>query len=241
MTNSLGKRLVEAFTIEDPTKAKALCLEMRNSRADAFEVTASIEGLRLRVERCENIANKAGLESVLDELVRLVWVPQATVMQRIMPLIRKRGTRYRKSRYVQAKRATKSQEIVSLTSDGRETASRAAEGDFIVRNLTSARETYVVGAEKFQSRYERVRELEDGLVLYAPKGEVSALAIDRRVLRTLDRGELFYIEAPWGSPERAAKGDYLVTPPDMTEIYRIGRREFHETYKKVTESYAHPQ
>ena len=236
MTNSLGKRLIEAFTVEDPTKAKVLCLELRENPAEELEVTASIEDLRLRVERCQNGANKARLESVLDELVQLLWVPQATVMQQIMPLIRERGIRYRKSLNVRAKRATKTQTVVSLTSDGRETANKAAAGDFIVRNLTSARETYVVTAEKFHSRYQRICENEDGFALYEPKGEVSALAIDGYVLATLNKGEVFYIEAPWGSPERAAKGDYFVTPADMSEIYRIGRREFHETYKTATES-----
>jgi NAD(P)-dependent dehydrogenase (short-subunit alcohol dehydrogenase family) len=37
--------------------------------------------------------------------------------------------------------------------------------------------------------------------------------------------------APWDQPEKVELNDFLVTPPDHSEIYRIARKEFFETYK----------
>jgi hypothetical protein len=48
-------------------------------------------------------------------------------------------------------------------------------------------------------------------------------------------GELEILEfvAPWGESMIVKPGDYLVTPPEKNEIYRIAQKEFEETYKQL--------
>ena len=39
--------------------------------------------------------------------------------------------------------------------------------------------------------------------------------------------------ANWGEKMVVRKNDYLVSPLDNSEVYRIARKEFFETYKKL--------
>lgn len=159
------------------------------------------------------------------------WVPQQELLSRVLPLLRERGACYEKFREILARHARRGERIVSRTSDGVETENTAAADDYIVRNETAAGEEYIVGAKKFEERYEFLADAEDGWARYRPRGKVHALIIDDALLSELGQPDSFFIEAPWGEAQRARRDDYLVTPPDYSEIYRIARAEFRETYR----------
>ena len=100
-----------------------------------------------------------------------------------------------------------------------------------MRNLTEAMEAYIVCSNKFFARYTLFSDEEDEWKRYQPCGEVLALEIKVGILDLLERTSPFEIEALWGEPQRAELNDFLVTPPDCSEIYRISRQEFLQTYK----------
>lgn len=138
---------------------------------------------------------------------------------------------YQKYQSVLARRAKEGEKIESITSGGKETVNRARAGDFVVINQTGAREQYVVSPEKFRERYSFWREAPDGYLEYLPKGKVMAIELTDAVLEYLGLPSEFEYEAPWGERGIAQKGDFLVCPTDESEVYRIGRKEFFETYR----------
>jgi hypothetical protein len=162
-------------------------------------------------------------------------VPQAFVRKLLLSLLQERGKRYRKFQQILARPAAAGELVVSITSSGVETKNTACQGDFVVRNLTEAMEAYIVSGNKFSARYTLVAEEGDGWKRYQPRGEVFALEIKAEVIGLLGRTSPFEIEAPWGEPQRAELNDFLVTPPDCSEIYRIARQEFLQTYKLVVD------
>lgn len=163
-------------------------------------------------------------------------IKQEQIQRIFLPLLRKRGQLYNKHKQVFAKVASGGEQIESITSSGKETVNTASEGDYIVQNQTSAKEWYVVPAEKFNNRYEYIRKLENGLSLYKPKGQVFALKLNSKILKELELESIFHFEAPWGESQVACKEDFMATPPDFSEVYRIGKKEFKETYQKAKNS-----
>jgi hypothetical protein len=151
----------------------------------------------------------------------------------LLPELRNRGRRFKKFLQIHATPAQGGERIVSITSDGKETELTARFGDYIVMNLTEARERYVIERTKFEARYTYVRELDNGYALYDPIGEVYSLLIDFELLRTLKMEAEFSVEAPWGMAQRVTKGDFFVAPPDFSEVYRIARKEFTESYRRA--------
>lgn len=159
-------------------------------------------------------------------------IPQETLLDRFLPVIRDEGGRYRKYQRVHARPAVEREVIVSVTSEGEETRNTAVAGDMVVRNLTEAREEYLVGQKTFAARYEEIGSVDDRWKLYLPTGAIRAIEITREVTRALGVGPEFLIMAPWGSEQVAMEGDFLVAPlPELREIYRIGRSEFAQTYE----------
>ena len=158
-------------------------------------------------------------------------ISQAKLMELVVPLIKKQGKLYRKYQKVWAKKAAGGEKIITLTSDGVETANVARKGDMIVMNLTESREKYIVKAKKFEEKYRYEKEVRDGFSQYHPLGKVVAIKLTGDILDLLDRRESFRFMAPWDQPEKARLNDFLVTPPDHSEIYRIAQKEFFETYE----------
>jgi len=161
-------------------------------------------------------------------------IPQAKMMQTLIPVIKNQGQVYRKFKKVWARKAVGGEKVATVTSDGVETTNTAKPGDMIVRNFTGAGERYIAKAEKFQERYKFEKEVEDGYSQYHPLGRVIAVKVDRDLLDLLKCEETFKFIAPWGEPMTVHKDDFLVCPPDFSEIYRIARKEFFETYKLDT-------
>jgi hypothetical protein len=158
-------------------------------------------------------------------------ISQSKMMELILPLLKDQGQVYRKYLKVWAKKAAAGEKITTQTSGGVETTNVAQEGDMIVMNLTKAREKYIVTAKKFEERYQYEKEAQDGFSQYHPLGRVVALKVTRDIPDLLDRNGSFQFMAPWDQPEKVELNDFLVTPPDHSEIYRIARKEFFETYK----------
>ena len=175
---------------------------------------------------------RASFQEMIKDLAESLPAAQDVLMDRVLPMIRDAARRYCKFQQVHARPATVNEVIVSRTSDGEETTKTAADGDFVVKNLTEAQEQYLVGKDKFNARYTYVEDVDEEWKLYNPVGEVMGIEISRDLTTMLGAGEEFFIMAPWGSEQLAREGDMFVSPlPALDEVYRIARKEFDETYK----------
>ncbi len=143
---------------------------------------------------------------------------------------------YEKYKEVYARKAVPGEIIKTYTKDGLETQNIAKEGDFVVRNITEAEEMYILTAEKFNSRYEFKADTDNEWKLYKPLGKIKGIKVDNKILRKLGikkGAKEFYIMANWGEKMIVKKNDYLVSPLDNSEVYRIAEKEFFETYRKL--------
>ena len=101
--------------------------------------------------------------------------------------------------------------------------------------MTDAREQYIVSGKTMGQRYRPSKALNDDWVEYLPLGEVRAIVVDQSLISRLNKAESFFITASWGSSQRVELGDFLVTPlPSENEIYRVGKKEFEQTYRLVS-------
>jgi hypothetical protein len=148
------------------------------------------------------------------------------------PLINTIGKVYSKSGTVLVRPAVTGEIIHTITSSGYETKNKALAGDFVVTNATKAQEKYILAAEKLNTRYQLIQTLADGQGLYRAKGNIRAIRITDRVLKTLQLNSPFYIMAAWGESMIVYKGDYIARPDDGDEIYRVGQEEFKQTYSR---------
>ncbi|MEN0006245.1 MAG: hypothetical protein AAF798_18990 [Bacteroidota bacterium] len=158
---------------------------------------------------------------------------QKTMLRKILPLLQEKGKRYRKQTNVLARRAAGKELVVTRPSSGEETRNYATRGDYIVTNLTGAKEQYVVAKDKFEARYQLVQHRANGLAEYASKGQVMGIEVTAEIVALFSTGNDFNFEAPWGGNLIVKKGDFLAVPPTLDEIYRIAKVEFKETYLEV--------
>ena len=126
---------------------------------------------------------------------------------------------YRKFQSVHARVATKKESVVTLTPSGRETINLANPGDYIIRQLDD--EQYVLSKEKFESRYTQTSVTDGDWRIYEPTGKIRAYRY---------WGPYMYFEAPWGEKTVLNNGDFLASPLDLSEIYRIDQKSFEQTY-----------
>ena len=158
-------------------------------------------------------------------------ISQRALQDKFFPILERDGKEYAKFKQVIARVAEGGEKVVSETSDGVETENTASPGEYIVQNQTEAQEVYIVPAVKFRERYDLIERYEDGRGRYQPKGRVFAVQLTPELLSELGFVSEFEIEAPWGEAQKVKENDYLVTPPDKSEIYRIAFLEFGETYR----------
>lgn len=144
----------------------------------------------------------------------------------------KNGKAYIKFKEVSAKKAKGGELIYTITSDGIETKNTAKPGDYIVKNTTKAKERYIIKSSKFEKRYNYLKDEKDGWKIYKAIGKIKAVEVNDSLLKNLKVGDLFYFTAPWGEKMVVKKGDFLVSPLDYSEVYRIAKKEFFETYKE---------
>lgn len=168
-----------------------------------------------------------GLKEPLQEPIS-----QTDTQNLINSVLNTLGKRYHKVVTVQARKAEPGEVIVSITSSGKETENTAEDGDFVIKNhQTESEELYIVTKDEFQDRYVHFRSLYDGVwSVYRSKGQVDAIELTKQVLDSLNLEKHFFIMADWGESQYVSIGDYLVTPVNKNEVYRIGRKEFKQTY-----------
>ena len=139
---------------------------------------------------------------------------------------------YGKFKEVSVKKAIGGEVIYTITSDGIETKNTAKPGDYILKNTTIAEEMYILKPSKFEKRYQYLKEKKNGWKIYKAIGKIKAIQVDNNLLKDLGVGDTFYFTAPWGEKMIVKKDDYLVSPLNYSEIYRIAKKEFFETYKE---------
>lgn len=157
---------------------------------------------------------------------------QNEIKQMVLPLLKTKGKSYRKFKKVLARKVKELEPVSTVTSDGLETTNRAKTGDYIVKNQTDAGEEYVMSPQKFKDRYKYKKRSKAGYSEYEPKGRITALEVNKSLLKKLKLQGEFYFEAAWGSKMVVKEKDFLVCPMGGEEIYRIARKEFFETYEK---------
>lgn len=156
---------------------------------------------------------------------------QSDLLEKVGPAMRANGQPFRKAQNVLARPARTGELIQTVTADGLETSNEAEAGDFIIKNQTEAGEQYIVSSEQFEKKYRPIQEAKaEGWVEYRPLGRIIALELTPDQLEALGLPAEFRFDTTWEEEMVAKAGDYLACPPDYSEVYRIARKEFFETY-----------
>ncbi len=168
--------------------------------------------------------------SLSPKLTPLSAITQQTLLQKVRPLLEQHGRTYQKIGRVLARPAQAGEVIHTITADGLETTNTAKPGDWLVQNPTHAAEQYLVPSDAFEQRYQYLRPASNDWAEYQAIGRIRALPLTDQWLQALQLPEAFEFIAAWGSPMKAQKGDFLASPEDFSEVYRIAQAEFWETY-----------
>ena len=167
------------------------------------------------------------------------------------PLLESEGSIFEKTQNVFAKKVEAPEVVTTQTDDGPETVNTAQVGDYLVKNQTEAGEVYVLKAEKFAERYEPLEsegegasaetltstDEKEGFEEYRSTGHITAVELTPERCAALHLPPVFHFEAPWKEDMVAKAGDFIASPPDAAQVYRIARKEFFETYEAVGGSY----
>lgn len=158
---------------------------------------------------------------------------QQEILEKLRPLLESEGSVYYKKRHILAKKAQGGEKISTVTADGPETTNEAEAGDYIVQNLTEAGEQYVVPAAEFLKKYEPSgANAPEGFREYRSTGKIVAIELTPGRLKDLGLPGEFYFATDWGETMVAKKGDFMGGPADLSELYRLARKEFFETYAR---------
>lgn len=160
-------------------------------------------------------------------------ISQEELIRMVAPLFRKAAVRARKTTTVLIRPANPGERIDTITSDGLETMNTANSGDFIVQNRTKATEQYILSQAQIELRYQRTGQYENGWEEMRPTSETQVLELTDERLLELGVTAPFYFMARWNEAMIAKQNDYLAAPTDFSEIYRIAREAFDETYQLV--------
>ncbi len=156
---------------------------------------------------------------------------QEEILQKFRPVLEAEGEVYHKKINVLAKKAKGGEVVETITGDGLETTNKADAGDYIVQNQTEAREQYIVSEEKFLKKYEPLEAPQEGVFTeYRSTGKIVAIELTDERLQSLGLPREFYFMANWGEKMVAKVGDFMGGPTDFSEVYRLARKEFFETY-----------
>jgi hypothetical protein len=147
------------------------------------------------------------------------------MIARYLPLLKQRGGVFEKFARVRARRAIPGESLVTVTSAGVETHNTARAGDYVVENPGG--EQYIVSPDKFAARYAPIPgdggDHGDGWSAYQATGRIRAIPY---------HGPDFTFVASWGEEMVCNDGDMLATTfPAEKDVYRIGKKEFDETYR----------
>lgn len=174
----------------------------------------------------EQVPNQAPIEEGAEHLQQPEYqhldlsTPEATEALAQAPIYEKKGV-------VHARPATPGEKIVTVLADGtEETTNVAGENQVVITNPGG--EQYIIGAEKFASRYGATDE----------EGVFKAKGMARAVQNPT--GGPIEIMAPWGEPQYGDAECMVATvyDPDQPDVvsddrYIIGHQEFEDTYGLV--------
>ncbi len=144
---------------------------------------------------------------------------------------------YQKQGTVLAYPAGENELIKTVTSDGLETTNTAKNGDIVVVANTTAMEKYLLSWTKFTKKYVPTGHNIDYCWEFQAVGNIYAIEVNEAIHSII--GKEFM--AAWGQPMKLSIGDFLACPVDeldgidyeVTEVYRIARDEFFQTYKQA--------
>jgi hypothetical protein len=162
-------------------------------------------------------------------------ITQKEMLNHFLPLMESQGKRFKKKSLIRAKKAEPGMAVVTRTSDGIETRNTAEKGDWLVENQTSAKESYLIKADTFEKKYTMMDSLGNGWGCYRPKGEIYAMKVSAADLNDFSTEGLMEFQAPWKESIVVKPGDYLVISLEKSEIYRVAKKEFLETYEEIKE------
>ena len=163
-------------------------------------------------------------------------ISQEDMKALFLPLLQEKGSVFIKKKNIWAREADAGEVIITVTNDGLETSNIANQGDMLVKNQTDAAEIYVMSKESFEARYVKIKKTvlaEAEFEEYTSIGKIYALCVDKQLLTKLNLENSFYFEAPWNSNMICKVDDYLACPTDFSQVYRIARKEFFETYVQL--------
>ncbi len=133
---------------------------------------------------------------------------------------------YKKYGRVEARLASRGEEVATIVGGKVETTNIAKAGDYVIRNPTG--ELYIIGSKKFKDRYTifKGRATFTKFAVYQALGEAWSYVYS---------GPHLKFKAPWGEPMLLEPGDMVVsTNKDLTsDVYRIEKKAFAKTYKRA--------
>lgn len=149
-------------------------------------------------------------------------ITQKQLKEQLIPIL-KNSIIFEKFKPVLARKGEIGEIIKTFTKDGLETINRVTEPSYIVKNTTDAQEEYIVTKEKFEKKYTFIKTYHSNWCFFKPVGKIKAIKVKNK--------ETFFIISPWGEKMIVKKDDFLVSPLDYSEVYRVANKEFFETYR----------
>lgn len=134
---------------------------------------------------------------------------------------------FQKSGTFQARKGVIGEKITTVIDGEEETKKTVKSSEVVVKGPKG--ELYVISDKKFKDRYEVDKELKDDFQNYKALGLIRAYEY---------KGEPFKFIASWDEEMLCKDGDFLASPvsgeadKDVTEVYRIERSIFDQTYKE---------
>ena len=152
-----------------------------------------------------------------------------------LPRIAIDGSLFEKFQKVWVRPAIVGEKVITITSDGKETENTAKEGDYVIMAKTEAEEQYIISGDKLAKRYKKgtvsLRAGGPKWEEYVPIGTVRAIEFHPSSLGfTVTPDNPLVFIAPWNEETVLKKGDMVCTT-DGSEVYRIARKEFEQTYR----------
>lgn len=132
---------------------------------------------------------------------------------------------YEKFGKVQFETSQSVQEVVTSINGQEETRNTAQIGDYIITGVSG--EKYVLTPKKFMQNYE-IEEYS----YFNMTGTAKVQPQPRFAAQWNLENQLIFT-APWGEQMICNQGDYLVAAQDFSEVYRIEKSVFEQTYKLV--------
>lgn len=105
-----------------------------------------------------------------------------------------------------------------------ETTNVANPGDYVMKGARG--EFYVLTPKQFEKNYQIVEFDEEFQI-----GRANVIPQER--LAAQWEGDTIFFTAIWGEDMICHKGDFLVAPEDLSEVYRVEKEVFFKTYESV--------